>query len=475
MQALRTPLERLVRELRWFGIATELRALHVHTTPTQRLSVLEHVAAEEHVPGNRRPFLVLEAPMEKATFETASGGWLARAEELVFEHTSVREAAAKAPTPLALPELALDERETSFLTFVATLAALVDGLRDPLEGVVLVLAPTSVEADVSHELRDLIAQPSLARVRWVFVDTTLDASLRTITAPLGELALTVDARVDADEARAEMAARVAQMKSAPAGASSAQLVGGAGPRVAPPPRRNAPPASVNASPNTSPMAELGLATLANPETLRELQIALLEAATATSGGDLEAAIVAHGRAATLAGEHGLVRERLLLELMRAGLLAQGRAFERAIEELSRVRDAALAIDAGDLAVQAQLALAAVWLARSDRALAAAAYAEAGRLGASYENVVLAVEGYRMAGQLLADDGKLDDAARCFQRALEVAESGEPADRTLSTAQDAARTLAALCRQHGLVAQAEALEAQAVRLEAEAVALRKGMN
>lgn len=33
MQALRTPLERLVRELRWFGVATELRALHVHTTP----------------------------------------------------------------------------------------------------------------------------------------------------------------------------------------------------------------------------------------------------------------------------------------------------------------------------------------------------------------------------------------------------------------------------------------------------------
>jgi hypothetical protein len=81
----------------------------------------------------------------------------------------------------------------------------------------------------------------------------------------------------------------------------------------------------------------------------------------------------------------------------------------------------------------------------------------------------------MAGQLLAEDGKLDDAARCFHRALEVAESGEPADRALSSAPDAAKTLAALCRRHGLVAQAEALEAQAARLEAEAVALRKDMN
>ena len=468
MQALRTPLERLVRELRWFGTATELRALHVHTTPTQRLSVLEHVAAEEHVPGNRHPFLVLEAPMEKGT-----GGWGARADELVLEHASVCEATRRAPTPLVLPELALHERETPFLTFVATLAALVDGLREPLEGVVLVLAPANVEtgASIARELDDLIRHPVLARVRWVFVDTTPEASLRATVDSLGELALAVDARVDAEEARAEMMARIAQMKSAPAGASSAQLVGGAGPRVAPPPRRNAPPPPAN----PSPMAELGLATLAHPETLRELQIALLEAATATSGGNLEAAIVAHGRAATLAGDHGLVRERLLLELMRAGLLAQGRAFERAIEELARVRDAALAIDAGDLAVQAQLALAAVWLARSDRALAAAAYAEAGRLGASCKNVVLAVEGFRMAGQLLADDGKLDDAARCFHRALEVAESGEPADRSLSTAPDAAHTLAALCRRHGLVAQAEALEAQAARLEAEAVALRKGMN
>jgi len=290
---------------------------------------------------------------------------------------------------------------------------------------------------------------------------------------LGELALAVDARVDAEEARAELIARIAQMKSAPAGASSAQLVGGAGPRVAPPARHNAPSPPANAS----RMAELGLATQSQsrPETLRELQIALLEAATATSGGDLEAAIAAHGRAVSVAAEHGLVRERLLLELLRAGLLAQGAAFERAIEELARVRDAALAIDAGDLAVQAQLSLAACWLAQKDRAMAAAAYAEAGRLGASCENVVLAVEGYRMAGQLLADDRKLDDAARCFQRALEVAEAGEPVDRTLSTAQDAARTLAALCRQHGLVAQAEALEAQADRLEAEALVLGKGLN
>jgi hypothetical protein len=39
----------------------------------------------------------------------------------------------------------------------------------------------------------------------------------------------------------------------------------------------------------------------------------------------------------------------------------------------------------------------------------------------------------------------------------------------------ARTLAALCRRHGLVAQAESLEAQADRLEAEALALGKGLN
>ncbi|MCU0672734.1 MAG: hypothetical protein MUE69_08060, partial [Myxococcota bacterium] len=231
MQALRTPLERLVRELRWFGTATELRALHVHTTPTQRLSVLEHVAAEEHVPGNCSPFLVLEAPLTRP-----EGGFRERAEELVIEQASVREAAAKAPAPLALAELVLDERDTPFLTFVATLAALVDGLREPLEGVVLVLAPTAVEAtEASVALRDLIGRPALARVRWIFVDTTPDASLRAITEPFGEHALAVDARVDPDEARAEMAARIAQMKAAPAGASTAQLVGGAGPRVAPPP------------------------------------------------------------------------------------------------------------------------------------------------------------------------------------------------------------------------------------------------
>jgi len=175
MQALRTPLERLVRELRWFGTATELRALHVHTTPTQRLSVLEHVAAEEHVPGNRHPYLVLEAPVEKTT-----GGWGARAEELVLGHAGVCEATRRAPTPFVLPELALHEREAPFLSFVATLAALVDGLREPLEGVVLVVAPTKVEtgASIARELDDLIRHPVLARVRWVFVDTTPEASLR---------------------------------------------------------------------------------------------------------------------------------------------------------------------------------------------------------------------------------------------------------------------------------------------------------
>lgn len=97
--------------------------------------------------------------------------------------------------------------------------------------------------------------------------------------------------------------------------------------------------------------------------------------------------------------------------------------------------------------------------------AVTAYAEAGQLGANHGAPIIAIEAYRMCGQLLASKGRLEEAGTAFRRALDTATHGGEDVMRNSTAMEAARELAKLGRKHGLTGQAESLEAQAAAIEA----------
>jgi hypothetical protein len=78
--------------------------------------------------------------------------------------------------------------------------------------------------------------------------------------------------------------------------------------------------------------------------------------------------------------------------------------------------------------------------------------------------MLAIDAYRMSGQLFAGQKRLEEATQVWRRALALAAQAEPAARLGSTAPDVARALADLCARHGLSAQATSLRAQAAALE-----------
>ena len=471
MQSLRAPLERLVDELRWFADAKELRALHVHTSPAMRLSVLQHIAAEEHFPGNRSAYLLLEAPAEGDDL-----GWAVRGEELAVDHAELKETLEKLDPPVLLGELRVaatgaSSSQGALLSFASTLLSALGSLVDPLDGLVVALCPAWVNRDKEwkRDVAELLRQPTLAAVRWILVDVD-EPLLQPLVRSFGEAGHEVDARVDPEEAAQDLASMIDQMKSAPAGASPAQLAGGAGPRVAPPPRWDAVDDG-GAEASAARLNELGVpAALADTEGMRAMQVDVLSAAQSAQAGDFAGAIRHQGAACAKAEALKLGRERLVLELVRGGYLLQGGAVDAAARELEGLRDRCVAQSEHDLAVQAQMALAASLLLRRKRTDAAAAYAEAGRLGHATGSTILAIEGYRMAGQLLIDDGNVEQGAKAYGRALEAADAGEPLDRALSSAPDVARALAGVYRKHNLRVQAESLDAQAARLEAEAEAL-----
>jgi tetratricopeptide (TPR) repeat protein len=161
----------------------------------------------------------------------------------------------------------------------------------------------------------------------------------------------------------------------------------------------------------------------------------------------------------------LKREAVTMELVLGGYVLQAKQPAQALEVFRDARTRAEAHHLLNLAVQAQLAQASTLLVLQRSEEAALAYAEAGKLGMAAASPVLAIEGYRMCGQLLAGVGKVKEATSAWKQALEVADKAPEDERRASSAPEAARQLAALCRKHGLKVQAESLEAQAAALEA----------
>jgi tetratricopeptide (TPR) repeat protein len=257
------------------------------------------------------------------------------------------------------------------------------------------------------------------------------------------------------------------MAAAPEGVTGARLTGAAGPREAPPARRNKP-----ASSSTTRARELARdagvpEALADSALMQRLRVLVMSAAQAMREGRRLDAVRQQRAACDVCLHAELPREALVMQLVLGGYVLQAGSPERAVEIVRDARRAAEARGLLDLATQAELAAGAGLLAMNRPDEAATAYAEAGQLGTTAGAPVLAIEGYRMAGQLMISRGRPELAGKAWLRAIEAAEKAAPSERRSSSAPDAARALAALCRKHKLVLQAESLEVQAAALEMEA--------
>jgi tetratricopeptide (TPR) repeat protein len=460
MDTITRPLSDVAEAMQGFVRQKDVRLLHVVTTGPLRLAVLEHIAAAEHLDANRCPFFVLEAPCEGE-----DNGWTARIEELRDDVEELGELLARGEEGVALAPMgavSTDARtKTAFARFGSELRAFVERLRAPLEGVVLVLAPLWVRAPKPwiEELAVLVGQACLAGVRWVIVDLD-DAASGPLAEELGRRAQRLDARVDAAAARAEVDEMLAAIGSAPPGATGARLSGAAGPPELAPPRKGGAAALTPA-----PAQEAGLpAALADASLTHRLRALMLGAARSMRDGDAAEAARRQREGQTLCLDAGLARESVVMELVLGGYALQSGAHANALDVFRQARRCAEAAGFAELAVQAQLAVAASLLAQRHTTEAAAAYAEAGQLGAALGSPVLAIEGYRMAGQLLAATGNAVLAGTAWREALDIAERATALDRKASSAAEVARALAALCRTHRLLDQATALEVQAAVME-----------
>ncbi|MFY1831922.1 hypothetical protein ACN47A_38760, partial [Myxococcus fulvus] len=78
--------------------------------------------------------------------------------------------------------------------------------------------------------------------------------------------------------------------------------------------------------------------------------------------------------------------------------------------------------------------------------------------------LLAIEAWRLAGQIALQSAAEPQAVSCFKQAITLAQGSEPQQAQLSSAPEAARQLASLCRLRGLEAQAVSLFEQADQME-----------
>jgi tetratricopeptide (TPR) repeat protein len=238
----------------------------------------------------------------------------------------------------------------------------------------------------------------------------------------------------------------------------------AGPREAPPPRIGRPP-PLTVEQQTRVMADLDLpAAYAQPDVMQRIRLAVMQAAEAMGDGRPADAVRLQREGRDLALAARLVREPVLFEIMMGAYALQGGAPDHALGAFDAAARRAEERQLPELGAQALLAKGGAFLALKNPQQAAVAYAEAGRV-AGPKAPALAIEGYRMSGTLLASLRHEQQAIAVWQRALEIADGIPPKDRQGTTAPEVARALAAVCRKHGLRAQADALETQAADLEA----------
>ncbi len=475
MDAIAQPLSRAQEAATAFAHDARVRLVVVQTEEALRPAVLAKFADAEPLMTPATLTFVLEAP-----FEPDEANWPLRVEELLEEWQSASDelvAAKLEPLPAINAKPAASAAD--FAAFVQTLATSVKGRF----GLAIVMAPLVVAPTVAGQMvvdmAAFVNAPHLAPVRWVTV-TNEALGLNSLVAALKQkggiyAADFVEARVDPAGARAGLSAMVAGMKAAPVGASAMQLAGFAGPSVAPPPRvREAPTQTPDAQ--RSQLAAQGVPPgYGDVSAMHGLRIAIMEAALAAGEGRFADAVSAQKRACDITQALGLHQETGQMELLLGTYALTGGQAQVALEIFTATAARAEAAKLGTLACQAKMAQGSALAmlaanpglspeaARNKRMDAAAAYVEAGNVGAALDAWAVAVEAYRLGGDMLAALSDVPRAIAAWEKAVSVAETAPPADVAGSSALDVAKLIEERFRAAGRPSDAQAWKARAQAL------------
>lgn len=186
MESTAAPLRRLNDDATWFARATELRLLHVTCSTNLRAAALKTlVGSIEFHPDNRSPMLSLEDAWTRQ-----DPGWKLRTQRMVEDWEGRVMVLAEHDVELGTLAGQVPASAEPLAAFGGWVHLISQRVLPPLEGLVVMLAPTRIEEPESfeRELRDLITRPELSGVRWVIVDVQ-EASLDALHEELGEAAL----------------------------------------------------------------------------------------------------------------------------------------------------------------------------------------------------------------------------------------------------------------------------------------------
>lgn len=427
MEELRDRLGRFVRD-------PSVRLLQIVAGGDVRGAVIDLVMGQEFSPSNRSVFVRCET-----AFTPGRPGWEARVLELHAQHEARREQTGEAKEAMpALPET--PSSKAPLAMFATALAQLQQAAPGGSQDVVVVLAPTRIEDPKAWEgsLEPLLADPGLSAVRWIVIESETDATA-TLVNSLGDEARRYRCEVSGSE-------RLQASKQA-----TEALAGGVG----------ASPVGVTAPPHPGVPAQ-------RPEppdaaVRRELKTKVLDAALASTQGRHAEAVTLQRQARDLCAIGGLQREAVTMETMLGTYLAMGGSAGPAKESFGRAVEAARTAGRHDQAAIAQYALGGTLLAGGDGRRAMVEYAE-GTVAAEHgDQPLLAIEGAHTAGMLAGQLRMEAQAIAFWSRSVKLAER-TPVYAPMSSAAEAARSLAALCRKRGLEAKASDLEDKAIGLE-----------
>ncbi len=462
MESFAVPLRALANRAGRFMRRPGARVLNVVTDSNLRQGTLEIVLALEYFAYNRSPFVRLDE-----RFLRAETGWLQRIETMRATHEKRRAGMLKNGHDLGeLPPL--PEQAEPYVQFGLQVQQLLEANRAPLEGLVVVFAPTEIEdvACWARELGGLVATPTLASVRWVIVDHEV-SSVPELFTRLGDQATRLECFLDEDAVRRDLGQRLDAAADASPSAPGPAQVGSAWPRGATPPSRggkeNQEPLTPEQQETLSKQLDVPVGLLGDP--IKNVRKQTLRAAQSLRAGKVIAAIGFQREAVESCRAAGLTREGLVMEMALATFVVQAGQPERAEVIYQELASRAEEEDFFDLSAQAWMAGGALRLVARDPDNAAVMYTRAGVVARDGGEETQAIEGFRMAGQLRAEAGDRDQATRLWTEAIAVAKS-MPSDAAAQTsAPMAGRQLAELLRKMKLHEQAASVEALVLRLEA----------
>lgn len=469
MQSYSDPLNRLFEDCAWFSRAHEVRLLIIRASDELRSSVLKLLPGFECHADNFSPWIIFEDAYTKE-----NDGWIFRSNRLTEDWEIRRKAFAKEGIVLGevtalnieeeqdirtsiLPMLGFNNHEIKPLDiFFHTVKLVLNAIQKPLDGLVVVLAPGIIEKPKKFfkEFSGLIDNHDIEQCRFIIVINEQTPFPQDYIEKNNEYAMVCDCTIDQEQKSKDIKSIIESTGSDI----------GAWPQGVKPPKR------INdiQSESTDEMDKILKESGINPQYLDlapKIQKLVFGAAMAMSEGDADKGIKQQTEARDLAMKLEMHELTVILQITLANYLSACKLYNEALEHLQDAVSYSETHELPKAKSQAHLASGLLFGIVKQYDYASIEYVESARAAEIAKIEMLAIESWRLAGQMAMKARNRKDAIAYFKESIRVTQGTEADVVKMSSASEAARQLAKLLMKRGMVEQAQSLYDDADHMEA----------